>query len=284
MKKIGMVLEGGSMRGIFTTGVLDTLLENNIEVDGIISVSAGALFGINYFTKQKGRAIRYNKKYLGDKRYISIHSLVSTGNLINKEFTFYKIAKELDPLDNETFKKNNKDFYVTVTNIETGQPEYIKITDPIEQLEAFRATSAIPFLSETIEIDNKKYLDGGISDSIPIEKCKDLGYEKIIVILTQPKGFIKPPLSKKREKMLEVKYHNYKEFVKANKERYLKYNNTIEKITDMENKKEIFVIRPSKKIKIPILSNNIEEIDKVYNMGINDCKKILPLLKEYLES
>lgn len=282
MKKVGLVLEGGSMRGLFTTGVLDTLLENNIEVDGIVSVSAGALFGVNYFSKQKERAIKYNKKYLGDKRYISLYSLITTGNLINKDFTFYKITKELEPLDNETFKKSNKEFYVTTTNIETGLPEYIKITDPIEQLEAFRATSALPFASEIIEIDNKKYLDGGISDSIPIDKCLELGYEKIIVILTQPKGFIKPPLGKKRLKMLEIKYKDYPQFIKTNKERYIKYNKTLEKITNLENKKEIFVIRPSQKIKLNILTNNEEEIQKVYDMGVNDCKKILTLLKEYL--
>lgn len=282
MKKVGLVLEGGSMRGLFTSGVLDTFLENNIEVDGIVAVSAGALFGVNYLSKQKGRGLRYNKKYIGDKRYISLHSLITTGNLINKDFTFYKIAKELDPLDNETFKNSNKDFYITTTNVETGLPEYIKIKDPIEQLEAFRATSAIPLVSEIIEIDNKKYLDGGISDSIPLDKCIDLGYEKIIVILTQPLGFVKPPLDNKQVKMVEIKYHKYKKFIIAMKQRYIKYNNTLEKIIDLENKKEIFVIRPSKKINLNILVNNPEKIQEVYDLGVNDCKKILSSLKEYI--
>jgi len=282
MKKVGLVLEGGSMRGLFTSGVLDTFLVNNIEVDGIVAVSAGALFGVNYLSKQKGRGLRYNKKYIGDKRYISVHSLITTGNLINKDFTFYKIAKELDPIDNETFKNCNKDFYITATNVETGLPEYIKITDPIEQLETFRATSAIPFASEIIEIDNKKYLDGGISDSIPLDRCIDLGYEKIIVILTQPLGFVKPPLDNKQVKMVEIKYHKYKKFINAMKQRYIKYNNTLEKIIDLENKKEIFVIRPSKKINLNILVNNPEKIQEVYDLGVNDCQKILSSLKEYI--
>ena len=240
MKKVGLVLEGGSMRGLFTSGVLDTFLENSIEVDGIVAVSAGALFGVNYLSKQKGRGLRYNKKYIGDKRYISLHSLITTGNLINKDFTFYKIAKELDPIDNETFKNSNKDFYITATNVETGLPEYIKITDPIEQLEAFRATSAIPFASEIIEIDNKQV------------------------------------------KMVEIKYHKYKRFINAMKQRYIKYNNTLEKIIDLENKKEIFVIRPSQKINLNILVNNPEKIQEVYDLGVNDCQKILSSLKEYL--
>lgn len=282
MKKVGMVLEGGAMRGIFTTGVLDTLLDNNIEIDGIIGVSAGALFGVNYFSKQKGRAIRYNKQYLGDKRYISTRSLLLTGNIVNKEFTYYKLTKELDPFDNKTFMKNNKDFYVTTTNIETGSPEYLKITNVYEQLEEFRATSAMPFGSEIIKIDDKKYLDGGISDSIPLDKCISLGYEKIIVVLTQPLDYRKKPLTKKQLRMINLKYHKYPNLINAMKKRYLKYNNTLEKIIDMENKKEIFVIRPPQRINIPITSKNPDKIQEVYDMAVSECNKIISSLKEYL--
>lgn len=283
MKTVGMVLEGGSLRGIFTTGVLDVMLENNIEIDGIVAVSAGALFGVNYFSKQKGRGIRYNKKYLGDKRYISAHSLLTTGNLVNKEFAFYKITKELDPFDNETFINSKKDFFVTTTNIETGEPDYIKINNVYEQLEAFRASAALPFASEIIEINGNKYLDGGISDSIPLDKCQSLGYEKIIIVLTQPYGFRKPPLSKEKIKLINLKYHKYPNLINSMKQRHIKYNNTLDKIIDLENKKEIFVIRPSKKIDLDIKHPDKEKIDEVYNMGINDCKKIINELKEYLK-
>ena len=282
MKKVGMVLEGGSLRGIFTTGVLDVLLENNIEIDGIIGVSAGALFGVNYFSKQKGRGIRYNQKYLGDKRYISTYSFIKTGNLVNKDFAFYKITKELDPFDNETFIKSNKDFYVTATNIETGKPEYLKINNVYEQLEEFRASAALPFASEIIEINDKKYLDGGVSDSIPLDKCQSLGYEKIIIVLTQPLGFQKPPLSNKQIKMVNIKYHKYPNFIKAMKERYIKYNETLEKIINLENKKEIFVIRPSIKINLDIKNPDKNKIQEIYNLGINDCNKIIDELKDYL--
>lgn len=282
MKKVGMVLEGGAMRGMYTAGVLDILLENNIEIDGIVGVSAGALFGINYFTKQKGRVIRYNKKYINDKRYISKRSLFLTGNIINKNFAFYKLTKELDPLDNETFIKSKKDYYVTATNIETGKPEYFKITDGYKQLEEFRATSAMPFASRIIRINNKKYLDGGISDSIPIDKCKKLGFKKIIIVLTQPIDYRKKPLNKKELKMINLKYHKYPNLINTMKNRYINYNNTIEKIIDMENKKEIFVIRPSKKININIMVNDPEKLQEVYDLGVNDCKKIINSLKEYL--
>lgn len=282
MEKVAMVLEGGGLRGLFTAGVLDILMENNIKVDSIIGVSAGALFGANYFSKQKGRALRYNKKYLGDKRYISKRSLLLTGNLVNKDFAYYKITKELEPFDNKTFIKNNKDYYVTVTNIDTGLPEYIKITNVIEQLEAFRATSAMPFASKIIKIDNKKYLDGGISDSIPLDKCISLGYKKIIVVLTQPLNYKKKPINKKQMNLIKLKYHKYPKLIDVMKNRYLNYNNTLEKIIDMENKKDIFVIRPSRKINIPITINNKDKAQEVYDMGVNDCNKIISNLKKYL--
>ena len=147
---IRLVLEGGAFRGLFTAGVLDVLLDNNIEVDEIVGVSAGALFGVNYFSKQKGRAIRYNKKYINDKRYMSIKSLILTGNYINKNFAFYKVTKELDIFDNEQFKKTNKPFYAVVTNIQTGKPEYKKIKSPIDDLEILRASSAVPVVSRII--------------------------------------------------------------------------------------------------------------------------------------
>ena len=282
MTRVGMVLEGGAMRGLYTVGVLDVLLENNINVHGIVGTSAGALFGVNYFSNQKGRAIRYNKKYLNDKRFISKKSLLLTGNIINKDFAFYKVTKELDPLDNETFIKNNKEYYATATNVETGAAEYLKITDPINQLEELRATSAMPFASRMIEINGKKYLDGGISDSIPLMKCLELGFDKIIVVLTQPLDYRKTRNSEKKMKLVKLKYKKYPNLIKTMENRHNAYNEIIEKIIDMENKKEIFLIRPSQKLKINILEKDPEKLDEIYNIGINDCKKIINDLKEYL--
>ena len=186
MKKVGLVLEGGAMRGLYTAGVLDVFLDNDIKIDGIVGVSAGALFGCNYVSKQSGRVLRYNLKYLNDKRYISTHSLIKTGNIINTEFAFHEIPQKLDIFDNKTFKKSKTKFYATVTNVETGEAEYILINDCTKDIEYFRATSAMPFLSKIVEIDDKKYLDGAIADSIPVQKCIDMGYDKIIVVLTRP--------------------------------------------------------------------------------------------------
>lgn len=278
-----MVLEGGSMRGIYTTGVLDVLMENNIEVDGIVSVSAGALFGVNYFSKQIGRGIRYNKKYCGDKRFISIYSLIKTKNVVNKEFTFYKVTKELDPFDNDTFKKEDKEFYVTATNVETGKPEYFKIDDVLEQLEEFRATSAVPFASEIIEINGNKYLDGGISDSIPINKCLELGYEKVIVILTQPLGFRKKPFSKKREQLFKMALKKYPKLVDALLNRYIMYNEELDKVNELEEKGEIFVIRPSRKINMSMIEKNPDKIQEYYDMGVQVGKSVIKDLRDFLD-
>ena len=277
---VGLVLEGGAMRGMYTAGVLDIFLDNNIKIDGIVAVSAGVLFGVNYLSKQRGRAIRYNKKFAKDKRYMGISSLIKTGNIINKEFAYYEVPFKLDIFDQETFAKSDTDFYATITNVETGKPEYVKIKDVFEQMEVLRATSAMPFVSKMVEVENKKYLDGGVSDSIPLEKCKELGYDKIIVILTRPIDYRKKPAN---TAITKIKYSKYPNLVNAINNRYINYNTSVEKIIDMENKKEIFVIRPSKTIKIGRIERDANKLQEMYDLGIEDCKNKVYDLKQYLQ-
>ena len=276
---IGLVLEGGAMRGLYTSGVLDVFLDNNIKVDGIIGVSAGVLFGVNYVSKQKGRSIRYNKKFARDKRYMGMRSFLTTGNIINRDFAYYEIPTKLDIFDEETFEKSDTDFWATVTNIETGEAEYIKLEKPIEQMEVLRATSAMPLVSKIVEWDNKKYLDGGVSDSIPVEKCKSMGYGKIIVVLTRTIEYRK---KKANSLLAKVKYKEYPKLIETMENRYKKYNETVEKIIDMENKKEIFVIRPSKDLKIKRIEKDVDKLQAMYDLGISDCNKCLEDLKEYI--
>ena len=276
---IGLVLEGGAMRGLYTSGVLDVFLDNNIKVDGIIGVSAGVLFGVNYVSKQKGRSIRYNKKFARDKRYMGMRSFLTTGNIINRDFAYYEIPTKLDIFDEETFEKSDTDFWATVTNIETGEAEYIKLEKPIDQMEVLRATSAMPLVSKIVEWDNKKYLDGGVSDSIPVEKCKSMGYGKIIVVLTRTIEYRK---KKANSLLAKVKYKEYPKLIETMENRYKKYNETVEKIIDMENKKEIFVIRPSKDLKIKRIEKDVDKLQAMYDLGISDCNKCLEDLKEYI--
>ena len=277
--KTGLVLEGGAMRGIYTAGVLDIFMDNNIKIDGIVGVSAGILFGVNYISKQKGRVIRYNKKYVKDKRYMGIRSLITTGNIVNKDFAYYEIPFKLDIFDEETFEKSETEIYAGVTNIETGKSEYIKIENVLKQMEVMRATSAMPFVSKIVDIDGKKYLDGGISDSIPVNYCKRLGYDKIIVVLTRPIEYRKKKTSKLPAKIIYKKYPN---LVNSINSRYRNYNNTVEEIIRMENNKEIFVIRPSKLINVKRIEKNVDKLQEIYNLGIEDCNNNLNRLKYFL--
>ncbi|WP_294578505.1 patatin family protein [uncultured Thomasclavelia sp.] len=277
--KVGLVLEGGAMRGLYTAGVLDVFLDQQINIDGIIGVSAGALFGVNYVSKQKGRTLRYNKKYVGDKRYMGLHSLITTGNIVNKDFAYYQVPLKLDPFDQETFAKSNIEFLATVTNLKTGQPEYIKIINAYKQMEVFRATSAMPFVSKIVTINDQEYLDGGIADSIPIEKAKQLGYDKIIVILTRPIEYRK---KKSNQLIPKLFYHRYPNFVQTINNRYLNYNKTVEKIIELEQEHKIFVIRPSKTVPIKRLEKDPDRLQEIYDLGVIDANKIINDLKQYL--
>ncbi|MBF1197030.1 patatin-like phospholipase family protein [Fusobacterium pseudoperiodonticum] len=278
--KIGLVLEGGGMRGLFSAGVLDALLElKELSVNGIVGVSSGALFGVNYVSKQKERAVRYNKKYADDKRYMGLHSWITTGNAVNKDFAFYELPYKLDVFDNETFKKAKTDFYVVMTNVESGKPEYVLIEDAFAQMEYLRATSALPFASKIIEINGKKYLDGGISDSIPIDFCESLGYDKIIAVLTRPEGTYKED---KLGFLYKLVYRKYPNLVNSLLNMATDYEKVLAKIKDLENKGKIFVVRPPEVLKIGRLEKNRDKIQKVYDTGLNTGLKELNNIVKYL--
>ena len=278
--KIGLVLEGGAMRGLFTAGVLDVFLDNNIEVTDVVGVSAGTLFGVNYISKQRGRALRYNLKYINDKRYMNVKSWLKTGNLINKDFAYYKLPFQLDVFDNKAFKESSINFFATVTNIETGDAEFIKIEDAYRQMETLRATSALPFISEIIEVGGKKYLDGGISNSIPIDFFEKQNFDKIIVILTRPIIYRKEKTTGIQYKLF---YKKYPKLVEKLENRYKEYNDTVDIIVELEKAGKLFVIRPSEDITIKRLEKDVEKLQKVYDLGLKDGNNIIEELKQYLE-
>ena len=277
--KIGLVLEGGSMRGMYTAGVLDTFLDKDFWVDGIISVSAGALFGVNYPSRQKERAIRYNKKFISDKRYISFKSLVSTGNIVNKDFAFYEVPFKYDVFDNKTFKESDIDFYVAVTNLQTAQAEYVKLIDPLAQMEVLRATSAMPYVSRPVEIDGIPYLDGAIADSIPVEQMQKLGYDKIIVILTRTLDYRK---SKPMTWIAKWFYRRYSHFADAVNQRYAMYNRQVENVIKLAEKGDIFVIRPSVDLKIKRIEKDPNKLQAMYELGMKDMQLQWKNLLDYL--
>ena len=276
---VGLVLEGGGMRGLYTAGVLDTFLDAGIKVDGVVSVSAGALFGVNFLSKQKGRALRYNKKYASNPRYMGLRSWLKTGNVVNKEFAYYKVPMELDVFDEEAFEKSGVPFYATVTNLATGEAEYHKVDNVFEQMELLRASSALPLASKIVEWQGNKYLDGGLSDSIPVDFAKSLGFDKLIVVLTRPIDYRKKPSNGHVYKLF---YRKYPKFVEVASKRYQHYNNTIEHISNLENKGELFAIRPSQNLEIGRLETNPDKYQEIYQIGVDDTEEVLKQLKDYL--
>lgn len=277
--KSGLVLEGGAMRGMYTAGIMDVFMDENIEFDGIIGVSAGAVFGVNYLSKQRGRVIRYSKKFNPDKNYISIGSLLRTGDIVNTEFAYGKVPRELDVFDDETFEKSGVPFYAVVTDMYTGMPKYIKIDRVFEQLNVLRASASMPFMSRPVIIGGIPCLDGGISDSIPFEHFAEMGYKKQVVILTRDINYVKKPLPPMSAK---VYYRKYPVFAERLKMRYDNYNKKIERLKKKEENGDIFVIRPTKPIEIKKIERNPEKLQKVYELGVGDANAAVSAVKEFL--
>lgn len=281
MTKTGLIMEGGAMRGMFTAGVTDVLMENGIEFDGGIGVSAGACFGCNYKSKQIGRAIRYNMKYCKDKRYCSLRSLIFTGDLYGADFCYRELPEKLDIFDNEAYNNNPMEFYVTCTDINTGEAIYKKCeTFEGNLLEWIRASASLPLVSRIVKVDGYELLDGGIADSVPVRYFESIGYNKNVVILTQPKGYIK----KKNELMpiLKVVMRKYPNLINALAKRHEIYNETTEYIEEKEEKGELFVIRPSKKLPIGKIERDPQKLKEVYELGRREAEKNIDKIKEFL--
>ena len=281
-QKIGLVLEGGGMRGMYTTAVLDNFLEFGIRADGVIGVSAGAIHGASYLSNQIGRNVRYNLKFINDKRYMSIRSLIKTGDLFNKEFCYDTIPNKLNKFDYETFRKNAEEvpFYVVCTNLESGEAEYIRITDLEQDMDFMRASASLPLVSNTIEKDGMKLLDGGTADSIPVDFMRSIGYEKNIVVLTRPEGYTKKP--DKTIKLMEHKYKEYPLYLETSRKRYEMYNETLRKLETYEKDGSVLVIRPSREFKISRTEKNVDKLKYLYKMGRYDTRRKIQEIIEYI--
>ena len=277
--KTVFVLEGGAMRGLYSAGVLDVFMQNDITTDAIYGVSAGALFGINFKSKQIGRPLRYNLKYAHHKHYMSLYSLITTGDIMHKDFCFNRIIYELDKFDFETFDNSPIDFYAVVTNVETGKPEYMHIKNGEQDMEKLRASGSMPFVSNLVPIDGYNYLDGAVSDAIPLQKVLDEGYEKIIVVLTRAEGYRK----KKDNFPYNLVYGKYPKFIECAKNQYKKYNETLDLIKKYEAEGRILVLRPSKNLKIHRVEKNVDKLKAMHQLGVDDCIKNLDKIKKYLE-
>jgi predicted patatin/cPLA2 family phospholipase len=278
-QKTTLILEGGAMRGLYSAGILDILMKNDIRIDEIYGVSAGALFGLNYKSRQIGRVLRYNLKYANNKNYMGLYSWITTGNIMNKDFCFNKLVYELDPLDFETYKNSPVDFYAVVTNIKTGKPEYIKVDDAEKGLEYFRASGSMPFVSKPVEINGNLYLDGGMSDPVPLKKVLATNPQKIIVVLTRPAGYRK----KKPHLPFKLFYKNFPNFVETALSHYKRYNQTMDLIEKYEAENKIVVLRPSKLMKIKRVEKDTKKLQNMYDLGVSDGMHKLDKIRDYLK-
>lgn len=282
-EKVGLVLEGGGMRGMYTSGVLDVLLEEKIFADAVIGVSAGAVFGCSYMSEQHGRGIRYNLKYIKDDRYVSAKSWLKTGNIFNAQFCYDELPNKLDVYDYDKFQENAAKipFYVCCTNVENGEPEYIRCTDFRKEMDYMRASASLPLVSQIVYKGGKKLLDGGTGDSIPVDFFRSIGYKKNIVVLTRPSGYVKHPSS--TAKLLKFRYKQYPEYIKANINRHDNYNKSLAAIEEYERQGEVIIIRPSEEYKIGRLERDREKLKYMYKLGRRDAKAKLDEIRSFMD-
>ena len=265
--KTALVLEGGAMRGMYTAGVLDVFMDNNINFDAVIGVSAGALFGVNLLSGQRGRVIRYNKIFNSNKNYLGIRPLLKTGNIVSTEYAYDLVPRKLDPFDDEAFMKSGIPFYAVVTNIRTGEPEYIQIKSVFKQMDVLRASGSMPVVSKPVRLGHGLYLDGAVTDSIPYEKMLEMGYDKVVVVLTKPGDYVKKPMPRY---MTSLYKKNYPKFEEKFRNRHIMYNGQIERLKELEKKGTAYVIRPSEHIKISKIEKNPDKLESMYQLGIRD--------------
>ena len=279
MKK-GLVLEGGAMRGLWTAGVTDVMMEHDICPDGLIGVSAGAAFGCNYKSRQIGRAIRYNTRFAKDPRYSGWRSLLKSGDYFNAKFGYHVVPYEYDIFDIETFEKDPLEFTVVCTDVETGAAVYHQMDHvDYDELEWLRASASMPLASKVVEVQGHKLLDGGVSDSIPLEYYEQQGYDRNVVILTQPLGYQKE--HNKLMPLMRLALRKYPRFLKALDERHLMYNQELEYVAEAERQGRCLVIRPDGPIPIGHLSHDPQQMRLVYDMGRKVGERYIDRIKEF---
>lgn len=281
MNKIGLILEGGGMRGIYTAGVLDFFIEKNIEVDITIGVSAGSCHASSYLSKQYKRAYNATVDYINDKRYLSFSNLIKTGSIFGMDFMFNKIPNELNIYDYDTFAKSKSKFVVVATNCETGSPEYFELKDLKKEIIYMQASCSIPMFANIVEIDDFKLVDGGVSDSIPIEYSLNQGYKKNIVVLTRDITY-----KKNKQKFLPIvnrKYKKYPNLVKAIENRHLNYNKSLNLVNQLEKDGDVLVIRPKKPVNVSQIEKNAKKLTSLYKEGYDDAKELYDKILDFIK-
>ena len=279
--KRGLVLEGGALRGLFSAGVIDVMMENGIDYDGVIGVSAGSNFGCNYKSRQPGRVIRYNVRFANDPRYMGLRSLITTGNLVGAEFAYHYMPLQLDVFDIATFESDPMEFYLVCTDCLTGEPVYYRMDKvDYDSLEWLRASASMPLVTRPVKVDGRLLLDGGISDSIPLKHFQDMGFDRNVVVLTRPRSYRKEPTKLWPYRLL---MRRYPAITQAMARRHEMYNSQLDYVEREEQAGRIFVIAPEQDLPIGRVEMNVEKMNAVYNIGRETAIALLPRLKEFLQ-
>ncbi len=278
-RKTGLVLEGGGVRGIYTAGVLDVFMEAGLTFDGVIGVSAGAIHACSYLSDQKGRSIRYYRKYVSDPRFMSLRSWLKTGDIVGADFCYHELPDRLDVFDHDAFLKNPTPYYAVCTDVETGKPAYIRLTDMRGQIEYLRASASLPYFSRIVELDGHKYLDGGCSDSIPAEAFRRMGYQRNVIVLTRDASYRKSP---EMTGLAKLVYRKYPAFVRTLEKRHEMYNVQVRAVADMEADGSAFVIRPQQPLTIGRMEHDPDKVQQAYEQGRADAQAAMADLQAWL--
>lgn len=281
MYQAGLVLEGGGMKGVYSSGVLDFFLDKGLEFSSCYGVSAGACSLCSFLSKQRGRAYHTNVDYLQDKNYCSLYSLLKTGDLFGVDMCYHQIPEKLNPYDNETFEKYQGKFYSVVTNIETGCPEYILIKNMRTDIEAIRASASLPLVSRNVEINGKLYLDGGISDAIPLRRSMKDGNRKNVVIMTKEVGYRRQPAS--ALSLMRLCYRKYPKVYELMKNRHIVYNETLDFLEEEVKKGTVFLIQPKVKSDVGRIEKDERKLKALYEEGYAEAGACYEKLIKFLE-
>jgi predicted patatin/cPLA2 family phospholipase len=281
MYSAGLILEGGGMRGAYTAGVIDALIDSKMEFTSCYGVSSGACHGASYLSKQHGRAYRTMTDYIGDKRYFSYWNLLTKGNLIGPDMVFHIIPEQLDPFDYDEYNRYPGKFFCVVTNCETGEAEYLHLKIMQEDVEMIHASSSLPILSKKVKIGDNYYFDGGIADSIPIKRSIADGNAKNVLVLTQAAGYQKKP--DKTVPILKIAYPKYPKMVEMVATRHIRYNQALELVAQEAAAGRAFVICPKKPVKVSRMDFNMERIAPLYEEGYKEAMEKMHDLIAFLE-
>lgn len=282
MDRKAMVLEGGSLRCMFTAGAVDVMMEEGIAYDGLFGVSAGALTGVNYVSGQPGRTVEINLKYVNDKRYLGMRNLLLHRSIFNFDFLFGEICDTLVPMDREAFQSAPCRFTAVSTNCLTGQPVFSEKSGAGDIYAAIRASASLPLLAPMVPVEGAPCLDGGVSLSIPYMRALEEGYGKVVVVTTREHGYRKQPVSRPMARLYARAYRKYPELVKALLAAPRRYGQELDGLDRLEALGRVFVLRPPRPVTVSRTEKDTEKLRALYEEGRETCRRQLGALLAYL--